>query len=243
MKRFTITLLIFSLLTTLFVSCNVADSPISTETSLDETLTEEETTLSDTDTTALIETESVEQSKPSESTPSETESIETNPVETELPEKDLVLYQSDRVLAEKFNFDDPSTFEAIVKDQGYRYYVFYRLMIQGVSTAESYTIYLDKSYNLLETTTFRQGQYSKYLSDEEFLKKLSDAVELIDKKTAPYTSNPRYSLMEDSGYLCVYFEEIVDIDPPRVDDYGNTSGCNIDHEHIIFLEKICRLPY
>lgn len=239
MKRFTITLLIFSLLTTLFVSCNVADGPISTETSLDETATEEEATVSDTDTTAPIETESVDWNKPDESESDETKPIETKPQETELPEKDLVLYVSDQVLAEKFNFDDPSTFEAIVKDQGYRYYVFYRLMIQGVSTEECYTVYLDKSYNLLETKALNPGEYSKYLSDEEFLQALEAAVTRLDKKTAQYTSSPRYRLREEQGYLCLHFEEIMDIDPPRVDEYGNTSGCNIDHEHIFFSEKIC----
>lgn len=220
MKRFTIALLILSVLTALFVSCNVADGPISTETSLDETTTEEEATVSDTDTTAPIETESVDRNKPDES-----ESDETKPQETELPEKDLVLYASDRVLAEKFNFDDSSTFEATVKDQGYRYYVFYRLMIQGVSTEECYTVYLDKSYNLLETKALNPGEYSKYLSDEEFLQALEAAIARLDEQTAPYTSAPHYILREEQGYLCLYVEEIVD----------NSTG----HEHIFSSEKIC----
>lgn len=226
MKRFTIALLILSVLTALFVSCNVADGPISTETSLDETATEE-ATVSDTDTTAPIETESVDRNKPEESESDETKPIETKPQETELPEKDLVLYASDRVLAEKFNFDDPSTFEAIVKDQGYRYYVFYRLMIQGVSTEECYTVYLDKSYNLLETKALNPGEYSKYLSDEEFLQALEAAIARLDEQTAPYTSYPHYILREEQGYLCLYVEEIVD----------SSTG----HEHIFSSEKICPL--
>ena len=241
MRRFLITLLIISVCSALFSAC---DASVPQETlpkeALNDTGSDSQELQEDTVAT-IAESDSLEETTESESKNTTTET--TPPEETEIPGRDLILYAADQVLLEKYKFSDSSIFKVTIEDQGYRYYVFYRLAIQGVSTAESYTIYLDKSYNLLETTTFRQGQYSKYLSDEEFLQKLSDAVELIGKKTAPYTSNPRYFLMEDSGYLCVYFEEIVDIDPPRVDDYGNTSGCNIDHEHIIFLEKICRLPY
>ena len=55
---------------------------------------------------------------------------------------------------------------------------------------------------------------------------------------------PLYLFLEinSKGQLCLSFEVIVDINPPKVqisDGEIIDSGCNIDHKHVFESEVIC----
>ena len=87
-------------------------------------------------------------------------------------------------------------------------------------------------------------EYKQHLNniDVELLK---TAEETICDKISVYTELPGFSLrFDDSGYLCLHIERIVDIEPPNVitDDNGEiiNGGCNIDHKHIFFDERITK---
>ena len=68
------------------------------------------------------------------------------------------------------------------------------------------------------------------------------AEELILQQTAQYTDDPPIYLDFDSeGYLCLWVELIRDIEPPRVivdGEYTITNGCDIDHEHLFFKQRL-----
>ena len=72
---------------------------------------------------------------------------------------------------------------------------------------------------------------------------LKAAEESITDKMSAYTGKPSFDFQLDySGYLCLCTEWIIDIEPPNIyiDDNGETinSGCDIDHKHIFFSERI-----
>ena len=74
---------------------------------------------------------------------------------------------------------------------------------------------------------------------------LKYAEESITDKMSAYTDAPGFSLQFDNfGYLCLHTEWIVDIDPPNIVTGENgeiiDSGCNIDHKHIFFSERITK---
>ena len=77
----------------------------------------------------------------------------------------------------------------------------------------------------------------KYVAPEQAEDKISSSI-------ANYPENSGYYLGTDyEGYLCLCVEVIRDIDPPNVvvdGDYTISSGCNIDHEHLFFSERISK---
>ena len=50
-----------------------------------------------------------------------------------------------------------------------------------------------------------------------------------------------YLTLDDENYVCLGCESIVDIDPPNVID-GMTSGCGIDHKHVMEEYRISKEP-
>jgi hypothetical protein len=73
---------------------------------------------------------------------------------------------------------------------------------------------------------------------------IEQAEDKIAAAIANYPENSGYYLSTDSeGYLCLCVEVIREIDPPNVvvdGDYTISSGCNIDHEHLFFGERISK---
>lgn len=91
---------------------------------------------------------------------------------------------------------------------------------------------------------FVRDEYKQHLDNID-IELLKTAEEIICDKMSAYTETPRFSLLFDnSGYLCLYTEWIVDIDPPNVVTRENGEiidrGCNIDHKHIFFSERITK---
>jgi len=103
----------------------------------------------------------------------------------------------------------------------------------------TYTITLPDSQTVIEV----DKQYEGYLSSvtDELIEQAEDK---ISAAITNYPENSGYYLSTDSeGYLCLYVEVIRDIDPPNVvveGDYTISSGCNIDHEHLFFSERISK---
>jgi hypothetical protein len=87
--------------------------------------------------------------------------------------------------------------------------------------------------------------YKQHLNDID-IELLKTAEKIISDKMSAYTEPHIFYLMLDkSGHLCLGAESIVDIEPPNVvtDDSGeifDMGGCNIDHKHIFFHERITK---
>ena len=90
-----------------------------------------------------------------------------------------------------------------------------------------------------------RDDYKQHLNDID-IELLKTAEEKINDKMSAYTeSHIFYLMLDNSGYLCLYAECIVDIEPPNVvtDDSGeiiDIGGCNIDHKQIFFHERITK---
>ncbi len=93
-----------------------------------------------------------------------------------------------------------------------------------------YTLTLPQSQQAL-TLRDTEVRYVPYITDtlvEEAEKKITEDV-------AEYKESPRFSLDVWEGYLCLYEEIIAPLTPPE----GATDlGCGIDHDHVIFRERI-----
>ena len=91
---------------------------------------------------------------------------------------------------------------------------------------------------------FIHDEYKNQLGNID-IELLKYAEESITDKMSAYTDAPGFSLQFDNfGYLCLHTEWIVDIDPPNIVTGENgeiiDSGCNIDHKHIFFSERITK---
>lgn len=160
----------------------------------------------------------------------------------DLSEKDSAIRKvSDPSFMKKYGFDDLSCFTVIIdEDQSAAITVRYYCTFAGVRTNEFYTVTLTKDYKVKSVEDWDKGEYSKYLSDE-FIKQAKDARDSLDEQTKSYNEEDGAYYFEErsDGYLYICVEFIVDIDPPNVNEFGDTSGCGIDHDHKFFSEKIC----
>ena len=68
---------------------------------------------------------------------------------------------------------------------------------------------------------------------------LKAAEEKILNQLAQYSQEPHLILETRDGGLGLYAEVIVHIDPPASAE-GAQKGCGIDHEHIVFYERITK---
>ena len=89
-----------------------------------------------------------------------------------------------------------------------------------------------------------RDEYKQHLDNID-IELLKTAEETICNKMSAYTKSSGFSLQfDDSGYLCLHTECIVDIEPPNVitEDDGEiiSGGCNIDHKHIFLYERITK---
>lgn len=91
-----------------------------------------------------------------------------------------------------------------------------------------------------------RDEYTRYLEDID-LDLLKSAEEIISDQISLYSENSGFYLQMDEGCLYLAVEVIKQIDPPTIDPSTveveggyEVSGCNIDHEHIFFSERISK---
>lgn len=103
----------------------------------------------------------------------------------------------------------------------------------------------DKEYKIilpeLEAKLGFREEYEKYLPyiTDELLIKSEKA--LLKNIGANRDSAAIYLSKDNEGYLCLSSEVIAKIDPPNVklgDGVLIYEGCNIDHKHVFFRERI-----
>ena len=95
-----------------------------------------------------------------------------------------------------------------------------------------------------QSKMFVGDEYKQYFDDID-IELLKTAEQTICDKMSAYTETPGFSLQFDNfGNLCLHTEWIVEIDPPNIvtDDNGEAieGGCNVDHKHIFFYERITK---
>ena len=118
----------------------------------------------------------------------------------------------------------------------------YELYLFGYKTYEEYSVTIDNNGTILNCHASSEGKYScflPYLTIEQ----IQEAEEKLKNKMAEYDSGSyMYLEINSKGQLCLSFEVIVDINPPKVQMVDGTiisSGCNIDHKHVFESEVIC----
>ena len=120
----------------------------------------------------------------------------------------------------------------------------YELYLFGYETYESYSVTIDNNGTILSCNEANAGDYSRFLPYLT-IEKLQDAEEKLKNKMSDYDSSSyMYLEINSKGQLCLSFETIVDIDPPKdqmIDGEFINSGCNIDHKHVFESEVICDL--
>ena len=118
----------------------------------------------------------------------------------------------------------------------------YELYLFGYKTYEEYSVTIDNNGTILNCHASSEGKYScflPYLTIEQ----IQEAEEKLKNKMAEYDSGSyMYLEINSKGQLCLSFEVVVDINPPKVQMVDGTiisSGCNIDHKHVFESEVIC----
>ena len=118
----------------------------------------------------------------------------------------------------------------------------YELYLFGYKTYEEYSVTIDNNGTILNCYASSADKYScflPYLTIEQ----IQQAEEKLKNKMAEYDSGSyMYLEINSKGQLCLSFEVIVDINPPKVqisDGEIIDSGCNIDHKHVFESEVIC----
>lgn len=118
----------------------------------------------------------------------------------------------------------------------------YELYLFGYRTHEVYSVIIDNNGTILDCYEANAGDYSRFLPYLT-IEKLQEAEEKLKNKMAEYDSGGyMYLGINSKGQLCLSFEVIVDINPPKVqmvDGEIINSGCNIDHKHVFESEVVC----
>lgn len=103
---------------------------------------------------------------------------------------------------------------------------------------DGYTLTLPVSGEVIEV----REKYEPYLSSID-----SGLVRAAEEALAPkIEENPEnsgyYLSVDHEGYLCLCVEVIRSITPPADADSELGGGCGIDHEHLMFCERISKKP-
>lgn len=122
-----------------------------------------------------------------------------------------------------------------------RYTVKYNLTICGYHTGESVHISLESDLTVYRYSAPDSGKFSRYLAIAT-PKAVEDAKKRILEKLGDQSANSGfYMRVDEEGYLCLSTELIVPIDPPKPDEDGNLiGGCGYDHDHVFYIERICK---
>ena len=118
--------------------------------------------------------------------------------------------------------------------------VYYKLCFYGYDTLEHYWVNLSPDYTLQKVTGSEIGAYSSFISSisEDAVK---NAEKALDEKLSLYEEvSEKFLSVDEGGNLCLTVEVIKNIDPPIPNEYGDTQGCGIDHEHLLISETVCK---
>ena len=151
---------------------------------------------------------------------------------------------TDAEVKEEYGIDDLDNYSVSISEHASKPQktVRYRLYLFGYETYEEYSVTIDNNGTVLDYYAANAGEYSCFLPYLT-IEKLQDAEEKLKNKMSEYDSSSyMYLGINSNGQLCLSFETIVDIDPPKVqmvDGEIINSGCNIDHKHVFESEVIC----
>lgn len=151
---------------------------------------------------------------------------------------------TDAKVKEEYGIDDLENYSVTISEHASKPQktVRYELYLFGYRTHESYSVTIDNNGTILNCNDANAGNYSRFLPYLT-IEKLQDAEEKLKNKMSEYDSSSyMYLGINSNGQLCLSFETIVDIDPPKVqmvDGEIINSGCNIDHKHVFESEVVC----
>lgn len=151
---------------------------------------------------------------------------------------------TDAKVKEEYGIDDLDNYSVSISEHASKPQktVRYELYLFGYRTHESYSVTIDNNGTILNCNDANAGNYSRFLPCLT-IEKLQDAEEKLKNKMSEYDSSSyMYLGINSNGQLCLSFETIVDIDPPKVqmvDGEFINSGCNIDHKHVFESEVVC----
>ncbi len=151
----------------------------------------------------------------------------------EMEEKDI-REVADAAIKEKYSIDDLSPYDVEIgqNDKG-EIFVEYDLMIGNYSTYESYYVNLSPDYRV-EKISGDYGKYACYLKNAT-LEAIQNAETRMKEQIKDYDEMALYALTTREDGLYLFVEIIVQLD----DAPSGQAGCNIDHEHKFFYERIC----
>ena len=160
-----------------------------------------------------------------------------------LSERDAAIRTvSDAAIMQKYSLEakDIYLYEITInsrKDDGF--IVYYKLCFFGYDTYEHYWVNLSPDYTLEDVTDSELGVYSKFISSisEDSLK---TAEKYLDEQLEKYEGvSDKFLTLDDDGNLCLTVEVIEPIDPPLIDESGNSEGCGLDHKHTLITAVVC----
>ena len=151
---------------------------------------------------------------------------------------------TDAEVKEEYGIDDLDNYSVSISEHASKPQktVRYRLYLFGYETYEEYSVTIDNNGTVLDYYAANAGEYSCFLPYLT-IEKIQEAEEKLKSKMAEYDNVSHLFLeINSQGQLCLSFETIVDIDPPKVEIVDGEiiiSGCNIDHKHVFESEVIC----
>ena len=162
------------------------------------------------------------------------------------PEISDLLALTDAKVKERYGIDNLDNYSVSIGEHASKPQktVRYELYLFGYRTHEEYSVTIDNNGTILNWNSSNEGNYSRFLPYLT-IEKLQEAEEKLKNKMSEYDSSSyMYLGINSNGQLCLSFETIVDIDPPKVqmvDGEIINSGCNIDHKHVFESEVVCEI--
>ena len=147
---------------------------------------------------------------------------------------------------EEYGIDDLDNYSVSISEHASKPQktVRYELYLFGYKTYEEYSVTIDNNGTVLDYYAANAGEYSCFLPYLT-IEKIQEAEEKLKIKLEEYGSgNDMYLQINNQNQLCLCFEVIVHIDPPKseiIDGEIVNGGCNIDHKHVFESEVICEL--
>ena len=160
------------------------------------------------------------------------------------PEIFDLLAITDAEVKEEYGIDNLDNYSVRISEHASKHQktVRYELHLFGYITYEQYSVTIDNNGTILSCYASNAGKYSCFLPYLT-IEKIQEAEEKLKNKMAEYdNSSYMYLEINSNGQLCLSFEVIVDINPPKVqmvDGEIVDSGCNIDHKHVFESEVVC----
>lgn len=155
-----------------------------------------------------------------------------------------LLALTDAKIKEEYGINHLDRYSVIIREHASKPQktVRYELYLGGYCTHEVYSVVVDHNGTILNCYEANAGEYSRFLPYFT-IEKLQDAEEKLKNKMSAYgNASHMYLEINSEGQLCLSFETIVNIYPPKVQMVEGeiiSSGCNIDHKHVFESEVVC----